>query len=85
MRDSCRCEPPRASNSLLQPGGVHVTCSLDRLSTQQCGPTGDACNADGGAVYHCEGQGWDAPNSTCVMRQYGIVCDTYWVDWCCAS
>lgn len=86
QRDWCRCEPPRASNSLLQPGGVHVSCSLDRASTEQCARAGDSCNADAGAIYHCEGQqSFTAPNSTCVMRQYGIVCDTTWTDWCCAN
>jgi hypothetical protein len=85
QRDSCRCEPPRASNSLLQPGGVHLSCSLDRAATQQCTRTTDACNADGGTVYHCETGRDTPPDPSCALRQYGLVCDTLWIEYCCPN
>jgi hypothetical protein len=85
MRDSCRCEPPRASNSLWQPGGVRVSCTLDRAATQLCTRTADACDTDGGTIYHCETGGVTPPDPSCALRQYGLVCDTLWIDYCCPS
>ena len=83
--DWCRCEPPRASNSLLQPGGVHLSCSRDRAATQQCTHTADACNEDAGTVYRCETNGGSPPDSSCALRQYGLVCDTLWIEYCCPN
>lgn len=85
LSDDCTCAPPRDSNSLPQLGAVHVACTLGRLPTLTCSPTGNTCNSGTGTVSHCEGLGFVAPNSTCTLWQYGVICGSMTYDWCCAG